>query len=212
MFTMMEELKYRIKEHEGFRDTIYQDHLGNATVGWGHLVTSDDNFQVGITYPEEVLEAVFEKDFKRAREGADQLCKDLPVNYIVRGVIVEMCLSSVVKTGAEVFQNRQESKRLESVAEKTYMAKMATGEIDYQKAVMDNNNNGWKDELVLIMVCLPIVILAWSIFSGDPDAKQKLDMFFEYFNNFPEFYKWLVLGIFGSIYGLKPGMDLIKKK
>jgi hypothetical protein len=120
-------------------------------------------------------------------------------------------LSSVVKTGAEVFQNRQESKRLESVAEKTYMAKMATGEIDYQKAVMDNNNNGWKDELVLIMVCLPIVILAWSIFSGDPDAKQKLDMFFEYFNNFPEFYKWLVLGIFGSIYGLKPGMDLIKK-
>ena len=58
---MMEELKYRIKEHEGFRDTVYQDHLGNATVGWGHLVTSDDNFQVGITYPEEVLEAVFEK-------------------------------------------------------------------------------------------------------------------------------------------------------
>jgi GH24 family phage-related lysozyme (muramidase) len=41
MFTMMEELKYRIKEHEGFRDTVYQDHLGNATVGWGHLVTSD---------------------------------------------------------------------------------------------------------------------------------------------------------------------------
>jgi GH24 family phage-related lysozyme (muramidase) len=87
MFTMMEELKYRIKEHEGFRDTVYQDHLGNSTIGWGHLVTSDDNFQVGITYPEEVLEAVFEKDFKRAREGADQLCKDIPVNYIVRGVI-----------------------------------------------------------------------------------------------------------------------------
>jgi hypothetical protein len=54
------------------------------------------------------------------------------------------------------------------------MAKMATGEIDYQKAVMDNNNNGWKDELVLIMVCLPIVILAWSIFSGDPRCKTKV--------------------------------------
>jgi hypothetical protein len=37
-------------------------------------------------------------------------------------------------------------------------------------------------------------------------------LFFEYFNNFPEFYKWLVLGIFGSIYGLKPGMDLFKRK
>jgi GH24 family phage-related lysozyme (muramidase) len=84
---MMEELKYRIKEHEGFRDTVYQDHLGNSTIGWGHLVTSDDNFQVGITYPEEVLEAVFERDFKRAREGADQLCKDIPVNYIVRDIM-----------------------------------------------------------------------------------------------------------------------------
>ena len=48
--------------------------------------------------------------------------------------------------------------------------------------------------------------------SGDPEAKEKLDLFFHYFNNFPEFYKWLVLGIFGSIYGLKPGMDLLKKK
>jgi hypothetical protein len=86
------------------------------------------------------------------------------------------------------------------------------GEVEYQSKVMDNQNQGWKDELVLIIVCLPIVILAWSIFSGDPHAKEKLDMFFEYFNNFPEFYKWLVVGIFGSIYGLKPGIDLLKKK
>jgi len=92
------------------------------------------------------------------------------------------------------------------------MSKMASGEIDYQKSVMDNNNQGFKDELVLIIVVLPIVVLAWSVFSGDPLAKEKLDLFFQYFNNFPEFYKWLVLGIFGSIYGLKPGMDLIKKK
>ena len=92
------------------------------------------------------------------------------------------------------------------------MAKMASGEINYQKAVMTNQNQGWKDELVLIIVVLPIVVLAWSVFSGDPQAKEKLDLFFQYFNNFPEFYKWLVLGIFGSIYGLKPGMDLFKKK
>ena len=117
-----------------------------------------------------------------------------------------------IKTGAEIYKNRQESKKLESLAEKNYMAQMAAGEIDYQKTVMDHQNQGWKDELVLIIVVLPIVILAWSIFSGDPHAKEKLDLFFQYFNNFPEFYKWLVLGIFGSIYGLKPGMDLLKKK
>ncbi|MDA0917139.1 MAG: hypothetical protein O2784_07485 [Proteobacteria bacterium] len=121
-------------------------------------------------------------------------------------------LPTLLKTGVDVFNNRQESKRLESLAERNYMERVAKGEIEYQKAVMDNNNQGWKDELVLIIIVLPIIILAWSIFSGDPEAKEKLDLFFHYFNNFPEFYKWLVLGIFGSIYGLKPGIDLIKKK
>ena len=121
-------------------------------------------------------------------------------------------LGMAFKTGAEVYKNKQETKKLESLAERNYMSKMASGQIDYQKAVMTNQNQGWKDELVLIIVVLPIVVLAWSVFSGDPLAKEKLDLFFQYFNNFPEFYKWLVLGIFGSIYGLKPGIDLFKKK
>ena len=121
-------------------------------------------------------------------------------------------LGMAVKTGAEVFTKKQETKRLEALAERNYMERVANGELEYKKAVMANNQQGWKDELVLIIVVLPIVVLAWSIFSGDPQAKEKLDLFFEYFNNFPEFYKWLVLGIFGSIYGLKPGLDMFKKK
>jgi hypothetical protein len=96
-------------------------------------------------------------------------------------------IGMALKTGAEVYKNKKEAQQLESVAEKNYMAKMAAGEIEYQKAIMDNNNQGWKDELVLVIVVLPIVVLAWSIFSGDPQAKEKLDLFFEYFNNFPEF-------------------------
>ena len=121
-------------------------------------------------------------------------------------------LSTGVKTAAAIYKNKKEAQQLESVAEKNQMARMAAGEIEYKKAVMANNQQGWKDELVLIIVVLPIVVLAWAVFSGDPQAKEKLDLFFEYFNNFPEFYKWLVLGIFGSIYGLKPGMDLFKRK
>jgi lysozyme len=111
MSTRMEELKYRIKEHEGFRDTVYYDHLGNATVGWGHLVTSEDNFTSGVTYPEEVLEQVFEKDFAKAKEGADSLCKDLPINYIARGVIIEMCFQLGV-TGVSKFRNMFEALKI----------------------------------------------------------------------------------------------------
>ena len=117
-----------------------------------------------------------------------------------------------LKTGAEVYKNKKETQQLESLAAKNQMAKMAAGELEYKSQVLKSNDQGIKDDIVLLVVILPIVILAWSIFSGDPQAKEKLDLFFEYFNNFPEFYKWLVLGIFGSIYGLKPGMDLIRKK
>ena len=126
--------------------------------------------------------------------------------------IAAKLVPGIIKTGMSIASNRRKAKELESIAEMNHAQKMADGQIDYQKAVMDNNNQGWKDELVLIIVVLPIVVLSWSVFSGDPQAKEKLDLFFEYFNNFPEFYKWLVLGIFGSIYGLKPGMDLFKKK
>jgi len=121
-------------------------------------------------------------------------------------------IGMAIKTGADVFEKRQETKRLEALAERNYMERVAKGEIEYQGKVIDNQSQGIKDEIVLLIVILPIVVLAWSIFSNDPHAKEKLDLFFEYFNNFPEFYKWLVVGIFGSIYGLKPTMDIFKKK
>ena len=121
-------------------------------------------------------------------------------------------IGMAVKTGADVFEKRQETKRLEALAERNYMERVAKGELEYQGKVMDNQNQGIKDEVVLLIVILPIVVLAWSIFSNDSQAKEKLDLFFHYFNNFPEFYKWLVVGIFGSIYGLKPTMDIFKKK
>jgi len=126
--------------------------------------------------------------------------------------IASKLVPGIIKTGMKIATNRRKAKELESIAEMNHAQRMADGQIEYKKAVMDNQNQGWKDELVLIIVVLPIVVLSWSVFSGQPDAKEKLDLFFEYFNNFPEFYKWLVLGIFGSIYGLKPGMDLFKKK
>ena len=120
-------------------------------------------------------------------------------------------IGMALKTGAEVYKNKKEAQQLESVAEKNYMAKIAAGQIEYQKAVMDNQS-GYKDEIVLAIVILPILVIAYSVFSGQPDAKEKLDLFFEYFNNLPDWYVWLTVGIFGSIYGLKPGLYMFKKK
>ena len=87
----MEEIKSRIKEHEGFRDTEYSDSLGFATIGYGHLVLPSDNFVEGTTYPKEMLEEVFDNDFKIAHDSANELLTDIEHNDIIKGVIIEMC-------------------------------------------------------------------------------------------------------------------------
>jgi hypothetical protein len=115
------------------------------------------------------------------------------------------------QTGAHVIKNRQQTKMLVSDAERLHAQKMANGEVEYKKAVMANNNQGWKDEFVLILVSAPVMLLIWSIFSEDPEIMMKVEMFFEYFNNMPFWYQALFIGVVSAIYGLK-GADIIKKK
>ena len=52
---MFEEVKERIKKHEGFVNKIYLDSLGKATIGYGHLITPNDNFEEGVEYSKELL-------------------------------------------------------------------------------------------------------------------------------------------------------------
>jgi len=114
------------------------------------------------------------------------------------------------QTGAHVMKNRQQTKMLVSDAERLHAQKMANGEVEYKKAVMANNNQGWKDEFVLILVSAPVMLLIWSIFSDDPEIMKKVEMFFEYFNNMPFWYQALFIGVVSAIYGLK-GADIMKK-
>ena len=115
------------------------------------------------------------------------------------------------QTGAHVMKNRQQTKMLVSDAERLHAQKMANGEVEYKKAIMANNNQGWKDEFVLILVSAPVMLLIWSIFSEDPEIMMKVEMFFEYFNSMPFWYQALFIGVVSAIYGLK-GADIIKKK
>ena len=87
----MESVKERIKEHEGFRDTVYSDSLGFATIGYGHLVLPTDNFVEGVAYPKEHLEKIFDKDFDIALNSAESLLSGIEHNDTLKGIIVEMC-------------------------------------------------------------------------------------------------------------------------
>ena len=120
-------------------------------------------------------------------------------------------LPTVLKTGASIFANRQKAKILMSDAELLHAQKMANGEVEYQAAVRQSNDKGWKDEFVLILVSAPVILLIWSVFSDDPEIRVKLDLFFEYFKNLPYWYQAIFIGVVSAIYGLK-GADIMKRK
>ena len=119
-------------------------------------------------------------------------------------------LPTGIKVGMEIVKNRQQTKRLESVAEMKHMERMASGELEYKRAVIQNNQQGWKDEFVLLLVSAPVMILIWSIFSDDPAIMEKVDKFFDQFNNMPFWYQALFIGVVSAIYGLK-GADIMKR-
>ena len=124
--------------------------------------------------------------------------------------IAAKLVPGIIKTGMSIASNRRRSKELESVAEMKHAERMASGELEYKKAIITNNNQGWKDEFVLILVSAPVMLLIWSIFSDDPEIMAKLEKFFEQFNNMPFWYQALFIGVVSAIYGLK-GADIMKR-
>ena len=120
-------------------------------------------------------------------------------------------LSLGVKTAGKIYQNKQLTNKLMSDAQMRHAEQMAKGEIEYKAKIIESNDNGFKDEFVLILVSIPILILGWSIFSDDIEIRNKLDLFFEYFNNLPYWYQAIFIGVVSAIYGLK-GADIMRKK
>jgi uncharacterized ion transporter superfamily protein YfcC len=120
-------------------------------------------------------------------------------------------LSMGVKTASHIYQNKQQTKMLMSDAQRVHAERMAKGELEYQEKIITSNDKGIKDEIVLILVSIPFIILVYSVFSDDPSVKEKVDLFFQYFDQLPLWYQALFIGICSAIYGLK-GADIFKKK
>ena len=86
---MIEQIKNRIKKHEGFRNKVYKDTLNKRTVGYGHLCV-EDWWEDGKEYTEAELERVFDKDFETAKNSASNLYKDCSIEDEAKGIIIEM--------------------------------------------------------------------------------------------------------------------------
>jgi hypothetical protein len=115
------------------------------------------------------------------------------------------------KTGADVYANNQRTKKAISDAKLQTALRMASGEIEYQGAILENQKSDWKDEFILILLSVPIVMLGFAVWSDNPAHMEKMKLFFQYFSDLPFWYQTIFVGVIASVYGLK-ATDLIKRK
>ena len=108
-----------------------------------------------------------------------------------------------VSAGSKIYANKQKTKIAMSDAQLMHAERMARGEETYQGKLLESRDNDYKDEIVLAILTLPIVVLAWSVWTEDPAAMQKIDVFFEYFSNLPKWFTNLWILVVASVFGIK---------
>jgi len=108
-----------------------------------------------------------------------------------------------LSTGAKVYTNKQKQKEAMSQAALLTAEKMARGETQYQGKLLEARQNDYKDEFVLLILSVPIIILAWGVFSDNPETLLKIDIFFEHFADLPTWFSSLWILVVASIFGIK---------
>ena len=60
------QLQKRIKKNEGYRNKAYLDVLGFPTIGYGHLITTNQKYLLNNIHSRKKLLLIFDIDFKKA--------------------------------------------------------------------------------------------------------------------------------------------------
>ena len=108
-----------------------------------------------------------------------------------------------LQAGGTIYANRQRTKMAMSDAQLMHAQKMASGEEAYQGKLLEARQNDWKDEIVLAILTLPIIVLAWAVWTDDPQAMVKINIFFEHFSNLPKWFTNLWILVVASVFGIK---------
>jgi uncharacterized ion transporter superfamily protein YfcC len=90
-----------------------------------------------------------------------------------------------------------------SDAQLLHAEKQARGEESYQGKLLEARQNDYKDEIVLAILTLPIIVLAWAVWTDDPQAMVKINIFFEHFSNLPKWFTNLWILVVASVFGIK---------
>ena len=123
-----------------------------------------------------------------------------------------MWLSAIklaVNAGSHIYKKKQETKMMMANAQAKHAEKMASGELEYSGKLLEARQSDWKDEFVLVVLTLPILVIAYGVFSDDPGAASKIKEFFEQFQDLPKWFTNLWILVVASIYGIK-GTQIFK--
>jgi uncharacterized ion transporter superfamily protein YfcC len=108
-----------------------------------------------------------------------------------------------LQAGTHIFKKRQETKMAMADAQHMHAKRMADGQAEYQGKLLEARQSDWKDEFVLVVLTLPILVIAYGVFSEDPAASAKIKEFFEQFQQLPSWFTNLWILVVASIYGIK---------
>ena len=108
-----------------------------------------------------------------------------------------------ISAGSKIYANKQKAKMAMSDAQLLHAERQARGEEAYQGKLLEARQSDWKDEFVLIVLTLPILVIAWGVFSDDPGAAAKIKEFCEQFQQLPSWFTNLWILVVASIYGIK---------
>ncbi len=114
-----------------------------------------------------------------------------------------------LKAGSAIHKKKKKTKMMMANAQAKHAEKMASGELEYSGKLLEARQSDWKDEAVLVILTLPILVIAWGVFSDDPNASAKIKEFFEQFQQLPSWFTNLWILVVASIYGIK-GTQIFK--
>ena len=108
-----------------------------------------------------------------------------------------------LNAGYHIYKKSQETKMAMADAQHMHAQKMARGEETYQGKLLESRDKDYKDEVVLAILTLPIIVLAYGVWSNDPAAMEKINIFFEHFSNLPKWFTNLWILVVASVFGIK---------
>ncbi len=112
----------------------------------------------------------------------------------IGGKVVE----AVDNRGKRKHEDRMKAMEIEEMRHKKQLEMVIRGqEMDNSWELEQIKNSGWKDEFVLLLLSIPLIL------SFIPGTVGYVEAGFEALSKTPQWYQWLILAVFAAIYGIR---------